>query len=105
MVTFPARDIRNSTITCPKKTRMQVAEALVDFTKNLNAHPDDHLLAIWWHVPKATEYNIILDLMNLDGDESPNTHEKFNAIPAQRNEFTASVSRKLEYLVDFSGKQ
>ncbi|KAJ0423230.1 hypothetical protein BJY00DRAFT_299801 [Aspergillus carlsbadensis] len=105
MVTFPAQDIRNSTITCRKETGRQVAEALVDFTKNLNAQPDDHLLAIWWHVPKAKEYNIILDLMNLDGDEAPKTHAKFNAIPSERHDFTASVSRKLEYLVDFSGKQ
>ncbi|KAL3443133.1 hypothetical protein BJX65DRAFT_312153 [Aspergillus insuetus] len=105
MVTFPTSDIRNSTIKCPKESSMQVAEALVDFTKNLNTYPDDHLLAIWWHVPKTAEYNIILDLMNLDGEESPKTHEEFSAIPAQRNEFTASVSKKLEYLVDFSGKQ
>ncbi|KAL3492131.1 hypothetical protein BJX62DRAFT_250876 [Aspergillus germanicus] len=105
MATFPAMDIRNTTITCPKESSMQVAEALVDFTKNLNAHPNDHLLAIWWHVPKATEYNIILDLMSLDAEESPQTHERFNAIPAQRNVFTASVSKKLEYLVDFPGKQ
>jgi hypothetical protein len=84
---------------------MQVAEALVDFTKNLNPHPDDHLLAIWRHVPNAREYNIIIDLMNLDGEELPKMHEEFNALPARRNDFTASVSKKLEYLVDFSGKQ
>ncbi|KAL3458762.1 hypothetical protein BJX64DRAFT_301749 [Aspergillus heterothallicus] len=105
MVTFPAQNIRNSTITCAKETGAQVAEALVDFTKKINARQSDHLLAIWWHVPKAKEYIIILDLMNLDGDKAPKIHEKLNAIPATRNEFTASVSKKLEYLVDFSGKQ
>ncbi|KAL2842918.1 hypothetical protein BJY01DRAFT_235845 [Aspergillus pseudoustus] len=105
MITFAARDIRNSTITCSKETGVQVAQALVDFTENLNSHPDDHLLAIWWHVPKTKEYNIILDLMNLDGDLAPKTHEKMNAIPATRHECTASVSRKLELFVDFSGKQ
>ncbi|KAL4867475.1 hypothetical protein BDV12DRAFT_198168 [Aspergillus spectabilis] len=46
MVTFPARDIRNSTITCHKQTSAQVSKALVDFTKNLTTYPDDHLLAI-----------------------------------------------------------
>ncbi|KAL2818572.1 hypothetical protein BJX63DRAFT_419121 [Aspergillus granulosus] len=105
MITFPARNIRNSTITCSKDTSAQVAEALVDFTKKVNTNPGDHLLAIWWHVPRTEEYNIVLDLMNLDGEESSKTHEKINAIPGKRSDFTASVARKLELFVDFSGKQ
>ncbi|KAL3474737.1 hypothetical protein BJX99DRAFT_260156 [Aspergillus californicus] len=104
MVTFPARDIYNSTITCSRQSSAQVVEALVDFTNGLNAHPDDHLLAMWVHVPKAEESVIILDLMNLDGEE-PSRYEKFNALPADRSAFTASVATKLERFVDFSGKQ
>ncbi|KAL4813494.1 hypothetical protein BDW67DRAFT_187600 [Aspergillus spinulosporus] len=62
-----AVDVWDSTITYPKKATAQLSEAIVDFTKNLAAYPDDHVLAMWTYLPKMEEHFIMMNMMNPDG--------------------------------------
>ncbi|KAL4877055.1 hypothetical protein BJY04DRAFT_230882 [Aspergillus karnatakaensis] len=105
MLTFPAKDIWDLTIQAPKESSVRAAQVLVDGTKNLNNAPDDHLIAVWWHFPKATEHIVFVDVLNLDGESGTETHKMLDAIPGQRTGYTAPVAERLRKFVDFSGKQ
>ncbi|KAL4791452.1 hypothetical protein BDV19DRAFT_393063 [Aspergillus venezuelensis] len=99
ILTFPAKDIWNASRTILKDHTAQVSSAFIDFTKNVTAAPDDHILAMWVYTPKAEEHFIVLDLMNLNGVENPDTLGAFLSIPAQGEDYTASVATKLERLI------
>lgn len=105
MMTFPAKDIWNCAVTYQKESTAQLSEALVHFVRNLAAYPNDHLLAMWTYLPKASDHFLFLDLMNLDGFEKPKTLQKFLDIPGQVQHYTASIATKLESFIVPSGKQ
>ncbi|KAL4914325.1 hypothetical protein BDW62DRAFT_220218 [Aspergillus aurantiobrunneus] len=103
MVTFPARDIWDSTVVCPKESTGQLCEALVDFTKNLTAYPNDHILAMWTYLPKTKDHFVSLNMMNLDGEEEPPTLQKFLALPGEKKQCTTSIAKKLISFIVPSG--
>ncbi len=105
MVTFPARDVWSCAVTCPKESTAQLSETLVDFVNNLTAYPNDHILAMWTYLPKATEHFILLDLMNLDGEEKPRTLRKFFIPEGKVKASTSSIATKLASFIVPSGKQ
>ncbi|KAL2820989.1 hypothetical protein BDW59DRAFT_174312 [Aspergillus cavernicola] len=105
MVTFPARDVWDCNIVCNKDSTPKLAEALLDFVKNLAMHPNNHILAMWTYLPKAKDHFIYLSLMNLDGEEEPRILKKFLAIPGQKDQKVTSIATKLESFIVPSGKQ
>ncbi|KAL3439766.1 hypothetical protein BJX65DRAFT_300898 [Aspergillus insuetus] len=93
------------TLVCPKESMVEVAQALVDFTDNLTAHPNDHVLAMWTYMPKTKDHFILMLMMNLDGEEEPHTLRKFLSIPGQKDSKVTTVATKLESFFVPSGKQ
>ncbi|KAL2857738.1 hypothetical protein BJY01DRAFT_242160 [Aspergillus pseudoustus] len=82
-----------------------IAHALVEFTGNLTAHPDDHILAMWTYIPKTRDPFILMSMMNLDGKEEPHTLSKFLSLPGQKRSTVTSIATKLESFIVPSGKQ
>ncbi|OTB07582.1 hypothetical protein M426DRAFT_268023 [Hypoxylon sp. CI-4A] len=95
MRTFEAKNIFDGFITYAKEAASQTIDAYVDFSKTLSKKPDDHILAIWTHVPLSKEHFITAVLTNLDGVENPKSFEKFVAIPGQQNMKITTVAKKL----------
>ncbi|KAL4936970.1 hypothetical protein BDV06DRAFT_227390 [Aspergillus oleicola] len=99
METFAEKNIWNVSRTISKSHTAEVASVFIDFTKNVTAAPDDHILVMWVYTPKAEEHVIVLDLMNLDGVEDADTLGGFLSIPGQGDDYTASVATKLESFI------
>ncbi|KAL4931415.1 FAD-binding oxidoreductase [Aspergillus undulatus] len=104
MVTFPAKNIWNATQKISKQHTAEVVEALIHFEKNLSATPNDHILVMWTYIPKAEDHIIVMDLVNLDGQEDAETLGGFLSIPGQRDDYTTSVATKLETFIVPSGR-
>ncbi|KAI5927111.1 hypothetical protein F4810DRAFT_652379 [Camillea tinctor] len=104
MVSFEARDIWNAIIEYPKSANDLVVGAFVDFCEKLSRQPDDHIIVIWTQLPKATEYTISATLTNLDGMENPPSHEKFMAIPGDKNMKKTTVAIKVAEFTFLGGK-
>ncbi|KAL3489169.1 hypothetical protein BJX62DRAFT_239392 [Aspergillus germanicus] len=96
MVTFPAGDIWDCSLACPKESTAEVAQALVDFTDNLTAHPNDHVLAMWTYMPKTKDRFILMLMMNLNAEEKPHTLRKLLSIPGQKDSKVTTVATQLE---------
>ncbi|KAI0012284.1 FAD-binding domain-containing protein [Xylariaceae sp. FL0662B] len=104
MITFEAKNIWDGSIVHSKAATEQIVEAFVDFTENLTAQPDNHILAMWAYMPQAEEHFINMVLTNLDGVENPKSLQKFLAIPGHQNLKTKTVAHKLAEFLKPSGK-
>ncbi|KAI1501432.1 FAD-binding domain-containing protein, partial [Biscogniauxia marginata] len=104
MVTFEVRDIWDGIVVYPKTATDSLVEAFVDFCANLTQQPDDHILGIWTYMPQTAEHFVSMFLTNLDGVENPKSHEKFLAIPGERNMKKTTVAKKLAEFELPSGK-
>ncbi|KAI8184267.1 Bifunctional solanapyrone synthase [Colletotrichum sp. SAR 10_75] len=96
MVTFPSKDIWDVELVHAKESAPEVVEALSDFTGNLEAHPDSHVLAMWMYLPKADDHFIENLLMSLDGEQEARSLSKFLAIPGQVKSKTTTVATKMD---------
>ncbi|KAL4877141.1 hypothetical protein BJY04DRAFT_222456 [Aspergillus karnatakaensis] len=74
MVTFPAEDVWDCNLVCSKRSTRGIGEALLQFTKGLEEKPNDHILAMWIHLPGAKEHVVIPELMILDGVEKADSN-------------------------------
>ncbi|KAJ3957596.1 hypothetical protein N0V92_005846 [Colletotrichum tropicale] len=96
MVTFPSKEIWDVELVHAKESAPEVVDALSDFTGNLEAHPDSHVLAMWMYLPKADDHFIENLLMSLEGEQEARSLSEFLAIPGQVKSKTATIATKMD---------
>ncbi|KAL2865132.1 FAD-binding oxidoreductase [Aspergillus lucknowensis] len=105
MVTFPATNIWDCTMICPKESTPQLAEAFLDFVKNVTASPNNHVLGMWTYLPRTVDHFVLLSLMNLDCEEEPHTLSKFLALPGKKDAKVTTIATKLKSFIVPSGNE